>query len=201
MKSKKRHKIQNTTSQIYWPHCELCTVWSTIMAVSDHSHYMQPYRAFVGLFLILAKKSHLSICYSRLEEEMSDYTFCSSKLILMSSLFKNSKLFNCLCQDKNTHSHTCMQKSILFSTWMMGKFILCDSILPDCQLNKQSQESFDIRMKSSLWTACVYIFKEKNNYFHDRSFVHEVFFRESGGTFHSKDLNFWGQNPSPFNLW
>ena len=70
-----------------WPHCELCTVWSTIMAVSDHRHYMQPYRAFVGLFLILAKKSHLSICYSRLEEEMSDYTFCNSKLTSKSKLF------------------------------------------------------------------------------------------------------------------
>ena len=69
-----------------WPHCELCTVWSTIMAVSDHRHYMQPYRAFVGLFLILAKKSHLSICYSRLEEEMSDYTFCNSKLTSKSKL-------------------------------------------------------------------------------------------------------------------
>jgi hypothetical protein len=71
---------------MFWPHCELCTVWSTIMAVSDHRHYMQPYRAFVGLFLILAKKSHLSICYSRLEEEMSDYTFCNSKLTSKSKL-------------------------------------------------------------------------------------------------------------------
>ena len=71
-----------------WLHRELCTVWSTIMAVSDHRHYMQPYRAFVGLFLILAKKSHLSICYSRLEEEMSDYTFCNLKLI-PTQFFKN----------------------------------------------------------------------------------------------------------------
>ena len=54
------------------------------------------------------------------------------------------------------HIHACMQKSILFSIWMIGK-----CVLPDCQVNKQSQESFDIRMKSFLWTACVYIFKEK----------------------------------------
>ena len=79
------------------------------MAVSDHSHYMQPYRAFVGLFLILAKKSHLSICYSRLEEEMSDYTFCNSKLIL------TQNCLNVYAKIKiHIHMHTCMQKPIHF---------------------------------------------------------------------------------------
>ena len=145
MKSKKRHKIQNTTSQIYWPHCELCTVWSTIMAVSDHSHYMQPYRAFVGLFLILAKKSHLSICYSRLEEEMSDYTFCNLKLI-PTQFFKNvyAKI------KINILLNACKNQS------MRGKFVLSEytySILLDYQVNKLSQESFAIRMKWSLYIS------------------------------------------------
>lgn len=155
MKSKKRHKIQNTTSQIYWPHCELCTVWSTIMAVSDHSHYMQPYRAFVGLFLILAKKSHLSICYSRLEEEMSDYTFCNSKLILSQ---------NCWNVYAKIKIHILLNERKICFLWVY-------SILPDCHVNKQSQESFAIRVKKSLWTACVFTFlgvhiQRKNNYFH-----------------------------------
>ena len=128
-----------------WPHCELCTVWSTIMAVSDHSHYMQPYRAFVGLFLILAKKSHLSICYSRLEEEMSDYTFCNLKLI-PTQFFKNvyAKI------KINILLNACKNQS------MRGKFVLSEytySILLDYQVNKLSQESFAIRMKWSLYIS------------------------------------------------
>ena len=128
-----------------WPHCELCTVWSTIMAVSDHRHYMQPYRAFVGLFLILAKKSHLSICYSRLEEEMSDYTFCNLKLI-PTQFFKNvyAKI------KINILLNACKNQS------MRGKFVLSEytySILLDYQVNKLSQESFAIRMKWSLYIS------------------------------------------------
>ena len=120
-------------------------MWSTIMAVSDHRHYMQPYRAFVGLFLILAKKSHLSICYSRLEEEMSDYTFCNLKLI-PTQFFKNvyAKI------KINILLNACKNQS------MRGKFVLSEytySILLDYQVNKLSQESFAIRMKWSLYIS------------------------------------------------
>ena len=165
------------------------------MAVSDHSHYMQPYRAFVGLFLILAKKSHLSICYSRIEDEMSDYTFCSSKLIQMSSLFKDSKLFNCLCQDKNTHSHTCMHAEIN-PFFNLNDRKMCSTRLP----GKQTIPGKFWHKNEKFFLNCICVhFQRKNNYFHDR-FVHEVFFRESWGTFHSKDLNFWSQIPSLYSI-